>query len=228
MLCVSFALFQVQGEYLVSAISKSLIVPLFTLLYFINVKDKSIYFTGFLVLFSISELSTVAQFYLDTTTALDTYYVIGNTIYILAYILLLIEVLKDLDFKKVFKNYKLSLSILAVLNVYIVYMLITIVYPVIDHSNLIYIELVYNIVMLLLLTFALINYSYNDNKKTLLLFVGCLCIVFSEFIQVAYFYISETDILNFTSTLLFVMAFFFFYIHARTRSVKTFKWITKS
>jgi hypothetical protein len=224
--CISFALFQFNEEYFISSISKSFIVPLFTLLYLINVKNKSPYFTWFLILFSISELSCVWQYYLVTDEALDTYYTIGNSLYIIAYILLLFEVVKDLDFKKVIKNYKLHFIILGILNVYIVYVLLSIVDPVFSNSYLYYIELIYNVVMLLLLTFSLIAYFCNDNKKTLLFFLGTLCIVFSEFIQIAYFYIIDQDMLNFTSTLLFVLAFCFFYFHSRIKKERTFKLFT--
>src|SRR5690554_2837432 len=107
LLCFSFALFQFQEEYFISTLSKSLIVPLFTLLYFINVKNKSSYFTWFLVLFSISDISSFIGYYLNTTQALDIYYILGNTLYIVAYILLIFEVVKGLSVKKVIKNYKL-------------------------------------------------------------------------------------------------------------------------
>src|SRR5690606_41492641 len=84
LLCISFALFQFQEEYVISTISKSLIVPLFTFLYFINVKNKSPYFIWFLVLFSVSDVSSFIVDYLYTTTSLDIYYTIRNTLYIIA------------------------------------------------------------------------------------------------------------------------------------------------
>jgi hypothetical protein len=225
-LCISFALFQFKEEYFISCISKSLIVPLFTLLYFINVKNKSFYFTWFLLLFSFSELLGFVEYYLETDKAFDIYYIIGNSLYIVAYVFLLLEVFKGMNFKKVFKSYKLHLLVLSLLNIYIVYMLLTIVHPILNNSDLVYIELVYNIVMLMLLTFSLIAYFYNDNKKALLFFLGTLCIVFSEFIQIAYFYIKDQDILNFTSTLLFVLAFCFYYFHSKIRNERTFKLFT--
>src|SRR5690606_40453608 len=88
LLCISFALFQFQEEYVISTISKSLIVPLFTLLYFINVKNKSHYFTWFLVLFSVSDVSSFIVYYLNTTKALDIYDSIVSTFYIFVFILL--------------------------------------------------------------------------------------------------------------------------------------------
>ncbi|MEO8933022.1 MAG: hypothetical protein ABI295_01840 [Xanthomarina sp.] len=219
LLCISFTLFQFQELDYISNISKALIVPLITVLYFINAKYKSTYFTWFFILFSFSELLVFSEYFLKTKNELHFYYVIGNSLYILAYIFLLNEVIKGLNFKKVFKNYKLQLFVLSILNIYIVYVLYTIVQPLLALSSMVFIEFVYNTVMLLLLTFALIAYFYNDNKKSLLFFLGTLCLVFSEFIQVAYFYITDKNLFIFASTLLFVMAFCFFYFHAKTRSV---------
>ncbi|TYA57258.1 hypothetical protein [Formosa maritima] len=223
LLCFSFALFEFQEEYFISSISKSFIVPLFTLLYFINEKNKSPFFTWFLLLFSISELMVFAEFYIQTDRAFDLYYMIGNLLYIFAYILLLIEVCNSLNFKLVLKNYKAHLVVLTLLNVYMVYVLITIVNPFMFNSFMIVIELTYNIVMLLLLTFSLIAYFYNDDKKSLALFLGSLSIVFSEVIQIAYFYITDKELLNFISTILFVLAFCFFYYHSRVKMGEGFK-----
>src|SRR5690606_21543051 len=110
------------------------------------------------------ELSAFLQYFLESDQAFDIYYIIGNSIYIVAYILLLLEVVKGLDLKSVVKNYKLYLIILGLLNVYIVYVLLSIVNPVLNNGNLIFIELIYNIVMLMLLAFSLIAYFYKDNK----------------------------------------------------------------
>lgn len=228
LLCFSFALFEFQEEYFISSLSRSFIVPLFTLLYILNVKDKSPYFFGFLILFSISELTVLVEFYLESDKAFNTYYMIGNLLYISAYLLLIIEVCKNLNFKVVFKNYKVHLLILILLNTYMVYVLLTIVYPhLINSSYMIAIELFYNIVMLLLLTLSLIGYFYNDSKKSLVLFLGSLCIVFSEVIQIAYFYVSDLDSLNFIATILFVLAFSFYYFHSRIKVEQEFKAVFK-
>ncbi len=222
--CVSFAIFQISDQEFLSNGSKSLIAPLFTLLYFINVPQRSMFFSLFLIFFSIAELSTLLEYFtLDwSQEQLDAYYVIGNTVYILAYCFLIIEVLKTISLRKVFENYFIHVVVLLALNIYIIHVLMTIVNPdfQLDSQYLIAVELVYNVVMLILLTMSLISYFYNDNKKTLLLFFGSICIVFSEVIQVAYFYIADQDLLNITQTILFVLAFSFFYFQSKVKNKK--------
>ncbi len=221
---MSFAIFQISDQEFLSNGSKSLIAPLFTLLYFINVPQRSMFFSLFLIFFSIAELSTLLEYFtLDwSQEQLDAYYVIGNTVYILAYCFLIIEVLKTISLRKVFENYFIHVVVLLALNIYIIHVLMTIVNPdfQLDSQYLIAVELVYNVVMLILLTMSLISYFYNDNKKTLLLFFGSICIVFSEVIQVAYFYIADQDLLNITQTILFVLAFSFFYFQSKVKNKK--------
>lgn len=228
MLCVAFTVFEFKQEYFLSQFFRGLIVPLFALLYFNNVKRRSFYFTWFLILYSISELLVFSDLFFDfskmTEAELlkfdDIYYTIGNTLYITAYIFLLIDVLRTIDLKMVFKNYKIHLIVLTALNIYIIDVLLNIVDSVVEGSYLYYIELIYNIVMLLVLTTCLISYFYNDNKKSLFLFFGSICIVFSEVIQVAYYYISDKDLLNFLQTFLFVLAFGFFHFQSKIRNKK--------
>ena len=74
------------------------------------------------------------------------------------------------------------------------------------------IEILYNTVIMLLLTVTLINYINRDSKKAMNLLLGALCIVFSEVIQVAYFYVAEINFLNVAYSILLVIAFGFFYI----------------
>src|SRR5690606_25480307 len=110
LLCVSFTLFQVQEEFYISAVSRALIVPLITVLYFMNTRDRSLYFSWFLLFFSISELIVFTEYFLQTGKQLHVYYFVGNLLYILAYLSLLIDIIKGLNFKKVFKNYNLQLD----------------------------------------------------------------------------------------------------------------------
>ncbi|MFD2552130.1 hypothetical protein ACFSQP_09915 [Bizionia sediminis] len=223
--CVIFTLLQINGKTELSGLSKALIAPLFALMYFINVEKKTRYFSLFLIAFSAAELFVFVEYFSLKAPQinLDAVYVIGNLFYMLSYVFLIIEVSKTINFRKALKNYIVHILILMALNIYIVYVLLTIVFPSFPKGAELFImvELVYNIIMLLLLSISLISYFYNDNKKTLFLFFGSICIVFSEVIQIAYYYVAEEQgVLNIVQTLLFLMAFCFFYVQSKVKNEK--------
>ncbi|MEJ2113167.1 MAG: hypothetical protein P8X62_05555 [Flavobacteriaceae bacterium] len=213
-LCILFVVFQFNEDELFSCITRSFIVPVFTLLYFQNAKRKSFYFSMFLILYSISELTSLISEYIPYQVD----YFMGNGLYIAAYVFLILEVLKSLNFNYVLNNYSIHLIVLGALNIYIVYVLLKIVYPIVSFSFEFLVELLYNIVMLILLSVSLLNYFYRDDRKSLLMFIGSLCLVFSEVILVAYLYISDKNLLIFSSSILSIMAFYFFYIQASLKN----------
>ncbi|MDU8887315.1 hypothetical protein RXV94_14180 [Yeosuana sp. MJ-SS3] len=215
-LCILFVIFQFNENDKFSCITRSLIIPAFTVLYFQSVKRKTFYFSMFLVLYSISELTSLISEYIPY----EVDYFMGNGLYIAAYVFLILEVLKSLNFNYVLNNYSIHLIVLGALNIYIVYVLLKIVYPFVSFSFEFLVELMYNIVMLILLSVSLLNYFYRDNRKSLLMFVGSLCLVFSEVILVAYLYISDKNLLIFSSSILSILAFYFFYIQASLKNEK--------
>lgn len=215
MLCfVLYFVFQLKESYYWSDVFRALIIPLVTLLYFLNIKNKSVYFSGFLVLYSVSELLTLIKPYLS----INIDYFIGNALYISAYILLIYEILKSMSFGYVLKNYAVHLVVLTALSAYMVSVLLKITAPYITGKEFV-IEFIYNLITLILLSVSLINFLYRDSKKALFMFFGSLCIVFSEMIQIAYFYISTnllmTVVLNLSYTALLVTSFCFFYSQAK-------------
>lgn len=205
--------FQFSGKSDIANGLKSIILPIVTLLYFISVKKKSILFTLFLILYSISDL----MFFLTPYISYHVDYYLGNSLYILAYGFLVIAICKSISLIHVLRHYKIHLLVLTFLNIYIAYVLQVIVDPFVAKTNEYYVEIVYNIVMLLLLSVALLNYFYKDNVKALFLFLGALCIVFAEVIWVAYTYISERHLLNVASTTLYVLSYYFFYKQSKMK-----------
>ncbi|RSK38295.1 hypothetical protein [Mangrovimonas spongiae] len=226
-LVVLFLLLDFYDEYMLSKVAKSLIVPSITLLYFINVTRKPKFFSWFLILFSISEITSFIEYFLVTDFQFDMYYTVGNLFYIAAYCCLIYHVYKTIDIKRILTNYKIHLIILGLLNAYIIYVLLTIVKPYTFGSYIFYIEFLYNIVMLVLLAISLLSYFNKDNKKSLFMFFGSLSIVFSEVIQVAYYYISEKYLLYVVSGLLFIGAFWFYYLYSKAKNENTFKLTTQ-
>lgn len=184
-----------------------LIIPLITLHYFVSATRKTLYFSLFLVCYSIPELF----YFVKDKIVYETYYYICNGLSVLAYVFLLIEIFKSINYQKVLKSFKLQLIVLMFLSLYMGYVLFKIISPHMLVSVEYILEISYNVVILLVLSISLLNYFYKDDKKSLLLFLGALCIVFSEVINIAYIYIAQQNILNFMFVSLFVMAFYFFY-----------------
>jgi len=200
-------LFQYSGYANISNGIKSFILPLITLIYFLNVKKRTLFFSLFLILYSASDLMIFIEPYISYYLS----YYLGNLLYILGYLFLLLEICKSISLFNVIRNFKIHLLVLVSLNIYIGYVLQVVVNPYVEKTNEYYIEIIYNTVMLALLSVSLLNYFYRDNVKALYLFLGSLCIVFAEVIWVAYTYISERNLLSVVSTSLYLAAYYFYY-----------------
>lgn len=207
---ILFVVFEFTGNEVLAKKLDAFILPIITLGYLFLVKNRALFFTLFVVFYTASDLLALSDNYVSK----EIDYYLGNILYIIAYIFLLIEICKTLSFSHVFKNYKIHLVVLLALSIYVVYVLQVIMNPHAKVSNKYYLELIYNITILILLSVSLLNFFYNDNKKALYLFIGVLCIVFSEVIWVAYLYITEKSLLNVISKTLMLLAFYFFYMQS--------------
>ncbi|AUP77838.1 hypothetical protein [Flavivirga eckloniae] len=213
---VLFAFFEFRGDDTLAHSLDYVITPLIAITYLIFAQKKNVFFVLFILCYSVSDLigliiSHIPEPYIKQYELYQVDYFVGNLLFILAYLFLFIKISKSLSFFYVLRNFKIHLIVLTVLNIYLVYVLQLILSPNLEKFDEYFLEMTYNIVMLLLLSSALLNYFYRDNKKSLYLFIGALCIVFSEVMQVAYFYITERSLLNFISTTLTLTAFYFFY-----------------
>jgi hypothetical protein len=216
---VLFAFFEAVGQYTVAFHLDSLIIPLITLIYLLFVKNKSRLFLLFLVFYSISDLLGIVTDnvlyynvpYNEGAIFYEYDYYIGTGLYILAYVFLFLRITKSICIKHVFKNFKIHLFVLTVLNIYLVYVLQIVVEPHLSYKYEYGFELIYNIIMLLVLSASLINFFFRESKKSLYLFIGSLFIVFSEVLDVAYIYIAQRSFINFLGTTLALAAFYFYY-----------------
>lgn len=211
-----FVFFQFNGRDEIAFNLRSLIFPFVALTYFVCVKEKSVLFNLFLIFYAFSELLD-----LISTNISDTlYYILGNFLYVLAYIMLFIEICQSLNFLHLIKNFKIHLIVLTALSIYSVYVLQVVVKSYLELNYQYFVELTYNIVMLLLLSSSLLNYFYRDNKKSLYMFVGSLLIVFSEVMSFAYLYVSPENSLNLIVVSLALLSFYFFYQQSRLTNDK--------
>jgi hypothetical protein len=226
-LTITFLGFQIFGLQDAGNLVRPLLLPLLTILYCISNKCKKSYFFYFLVLYSISEFSGVFFPLAENSILIDNIlYYGGNLLYIAAYCCLSIGILKRMNLHSIFNRFPFHIIILIALDVYSI-ILVTdtayqsdFLYGIIDYL----IELLYNTSIMFLLTVALINYISRDSKKAMNLLLGAICIVFSEVIQVAYFYVSEKNILSIVYSILLVFAFGFFYIQSSMSYMKAKKY----
>ena len=207
---------QFKGLEIEAAGVRALAISLLTLLYIIRIKNKHAFFLLFLVFFSVSEILNYITWSINLTVTYDVdySYYIGNTLYIISYLFLIARILVSINFKKAFFKFPIQIGLLAILGLFFVYYVSdTTKNELTDNEY--YLELLYNAVVMLLMAMALVNYMYRDDKKSMNLLLGTICIMFSEVIQLAYFYIADINLLNVLCSMFLVFAFLFFYLQCR-------------
>ncbi|MCB4809316.1 hypothetical protein LG651_13750 [Tamlana sp. 62-3] len=215
-----FAICEFLGYYILSTFFDSIMVPLITVCYLVLAKEKNIWFFLFLIFYSISDVLgfivewTVVDFNLDGSVYYKLDYYVSNILYDLAYLCLIVKISKFLSMSFVLKNLWIHIIVLAFLNIYLIYVL-----QLVSDTSLRYefesiFEVIYNSIVLLLLSISLLNYFYNDNKKSLYLFLGSLSIVFSEVMDVAYIYVSSMSLIYVLGSTFTLLAFYFFYLQS--------------
>ena len=208
--------FQIIEEDSLGFIVRAIAFPLLTLLYYIKTKDKKSSFFYFLLFFSISELLGVFIYMAHKYTLVnDLMYYIRNSLYIIAYAFLFIKIATTINFKENYKRLWFPGLILLFLSIYIIIYMSSITLNSDSFGDVKWYDYVlvitYNTIIKFLLTAALLSYLSKDSKKRIILFFGVLCIVFSEMIQIASFYLVSQKVLDITHTLLIILGFSFLY-----------------
>ena len=191
------------------------IAPVVTVFYLIKVKDKSYFLTLFLITYTISDIIN----FFDQESYNELIYFLCNGLYMLSYVFLFLELNKTVSMKVILKKFPIYFTVLTVLNIYIIFVMATIISPITfktEHIEFVRVfENVYNIILLGLLSMSFFNYLLNENNKTLLMFSGCLALTFFEFLLIGYYYLSEEmSIIRVVSILLELCAFLMFYFSA--------------
>ncbi|MGF1556456.1 hypothetical protein [Paucihalobacter sp.] len=219
LLAIAFIVVQVMGMEFYGAGIKAVLLIGLTALYYMSVEQKSIYFKLFLLFFTAGAILDFVA-WLELTTSLfnnKVYYYVINSLFIFAYLLLIIKVLRGLDLKILVRKLPFHIIILVVLDVFSVIVISETTEKVLNPTEY-FLEFVYNSVVMALLSVALLNYIYRDDIKSMNLLIGSILIVFSEVIQLAYFYIESSNTLNIMCSVLLVGAFLFFYIHSTLKN----------
>lgn len=212
-----YILLQGKALEVEGAVISAVILILLTLLYVGWTKHRSKLFLSFLLFFTVAQILGVVAWNKTEFKEgeIDYFYYIVNILYISAYILLIIKMILQLDLKAVFSELAIPIIVLIVLDVFCVSLISGTTES--ELSNYEYaLEYIYNAVIMVLLSFALINYMYRNNNKSMLFLIGSIFMVFSEIIQLAYFYILINDTtLGFVYSFFLVVAFFFFYLQSQ-------------
>ena len=170
-----------------------------------------------MLFYSVGEVVSLFSYFASESIFIDNIlYYTGNSLFIAAYVFLILEILKSMNIRRTFNRYTTYILILAALDIYSI-ILVTEIAIKSEYLNGFFdylTEIVYNTVIMLLLTITLIKYISSHTKKAMNLLLGALCIVFSEVIQVAYYYVSAQNTLSVIYSTLLVLAFTFFYIQS--------------
>lgn len=194
---------------------RALLLVFLTILYCHRVKEKRFFFLAFLIAFTTADILAFIGWAIPPlpSNQIDYTYYIANSLYVLSYSFLIMQMLKSMNLFEMVKKYPLHILILIILDVFCVIVVTnTAMHKLSYHEY--YMEFIYNSIIMILLTVALINYIHKQDKKAINLLIGSIFIFFSEVIQLAYFYVSDINLLNVMCSMFLVLAFFFFYLQS--------------
>lgn len=206
-----------------SALSSMMLV-LLTVLYFRGSKSKSKYFSSFLVVFTFAHVLSYLSWYLPEEDYFGTDYIyyFTNILYVISYLFLILRFTSKLDIKFILKRFLFSILILLILDVFCVVVVTETASEVLSVYEYA-LEFVYNAVIMILLSVALINYMYRNDNKSMLFLLASICVVFYEVIQLAYFYVLSTNDLGAIYSTFLVLAFVFLYTQSQLKFLGPFE-----
>lgn len=204
-----------------SSYLRAFILSFLVYLYFTVSENKSKFFAIFLISSAFAEFIKAFS-YFDVSVLPR----ISNIAYIFGYLNLLLYIAKRINLKILMSKFKLPIFVLFIFNGYLIFTLNQMILA--DSTIKVYtldflIECLYNISILLLLSFSLINYLYHDSKKGLILFLASVCIVFSETVRVAYVFVSSDYILSVIYSILLIIGFSLVYFYIVSKMNKYYK-----
>lgn len=216
-LSVAFIILEVQQLVFYADIASTVLLLLFTFLYIRGKLSRRPYLLYFLITFTISEIISLgANFVTLTTDSIDYNYYVGNFLYMLAYVFLILRCTITMNFKDIIKRFPVTIAILAILGVFCVTLITETAQNQLSTSEYVT-EFLYNVVVMALVSIALINYMHKDDNKAMLFFIATMFIFFSEMIQLAYYYVEDMVHLAAIYSVFLVLAFLFLYLQSKLK-----------
>ena len=195
--------------------SRALFFPAIFTFYIVKKQVLNFFFASFLFFYAIAETTF---FYEHLTT--NSYYV-AVAAYILSYSSIFIFIISKMEKGVLLKRFKFHLIILFVFGTYVLIALDRMLkFNYDDMRSLDYIlETTYNAILILVLSFSFLNYLYHDTKKALILFLACIFIVFSELVQVAYYFMVKQYGLNIIYSIFLIIGFTFMFLFINYKDI---------
>lgn len=201
----------------ISELSFALVFPFLLFYYFIRKQLQFSFFGTFILFYTLSETTLFYKDYVSFS------YYSGIVYSILAFLALLVCVCAQINFKTLVRKFYAQILILLLLGSYVFYSLerIMVSHFVYGFSRIDFVlDSIYNLAFILVLVLTLLNYLQTDSKRNLILFMLTGCIVFSELVQVIFFYTDQNKILQVVYSLLLISGFCFSYLFINIKDGK--------
>lgn len=214
----------VINDMTIESYAKVFGISTFVAFYFLISRRKSLFFGGFLIFFSLAEISKV---YFDFQYELFS--TITNSFSIIAYLLFIFYICNTFRFRELLRQYWGQAIILCLISSYLLYNLNGIIFANEEVSYLsvrYMMESFYNFVILALVSLSLLNFLYHDNKRSLLLFIISIFFCLAEIVQVPYLFLSNKESLKIAFSILYFMGYYFIYLYITTKFNKQYNILT--
>lgn len=190
-------------------ISRLLIIAMFFVLYLFSDKTENFFLGLFLLAMAISETAYCIHFFYKHTLL----FYIGSIANTIAYVCLFNHVIIDVKLSILFKKYVPHVIGALVVGIFGFVILNDMLgYHENTFKDFLYLmDLSYNLFIVLVFVFSFLNYIYKGNKKALILFIACLCIVVSEFLWIFSLFSSNRTIFNISIMLIKLIGFYCVY-----------------
>lgn len=224
LICISFSITKLFSFELTHNFIRLIIFPLLLFFYLREKINVNKFFLCFLILFGLAE---VFVFYNTLAIEYKEFYIIPNASFILGYLFLIALIVSNLNLKQLLKRFPIQILVLSALGIYLIFEFNSMVLiiegshlSIIDYS----INILYNVLIVVVLSLSLLNYLYHDSKLDVKLLVACCALIFSEFFQTVLF---NKDIPKFlykiidnTYIVILSISYFAFFIYIKSNKIK--------
>jgi len=203
---------ELTGNMYAGKVLRACIIPFVIIFYVLEKRTKSKYFFVFLITFSLSFIMPL----LKDITSNNLLFILANSLCVIGYLAMIFEIgtmiFQKISVKKLLTKYPLYIIVLVVLGALLAGSIINMPRSSIVWSRIL-IGNIYLAAIFTLLGFSFLNYIIRYSEKALTLFVASICMVFSEVLQIANYYIfSEPKLILMVIYLILQVAGFYLFI----------------